>query len=187
MVGKLIGSSAAALIIAASLFTAGCGGSSTVNENSQGEAMRATDEMLEVGMDAPDFSVSDDEGNMVNLADFRGKKGVVLIFYPMNETPGCTSQLCAARDAWADYQTANVQVFGVNPATEKSHRSFSENHSFPFPLLADTEKQIVKSYGCEGLLATKRTVYGIDKDGKIVFAQRGMPSTQEILAPFKEG
>lgn len=169
------------------IVAAGCGSGSTMNASGNGEPQRGTGDMLEVGMNAPDFTVKDEEGNEVALATLKGEKNVVLIFYPMNETPGCTAQLCAARDSWDQYKNANVAVYGVNPASADSHRSFSENHSFPFPLLADTEKDVVKKYGCEGILATKRTVYAINKNGKIVFAERGMPSTGDILAAFDQG
>ncbi len=142
-------------------------------------------EMLEVGATAPDFTVGDDQGNMVSLADYRGEQNVVLVFYPGNETPGCTEQLCAVRDDWDDFSAANVQVFGVNPANAASHRSFRENHNFPFPLLADTEGELVRNYGCRGTLGVvKRTVYGIDTEGRIVFAERGMPDHNSILAAF---
>jgi peroxiredoxin Q/BCP len=143
--------------------------------------------MLTVGSTAPNFTAQDDRGQTVKLADFSGKKNVVLIFYPMNETPGCTAQLCTARDDWKKYQEAGVQVFGVNTADQESHRKFAENHNFPFPLLADTEGAIVKDFGARGLMGmVKRTVYVIGKDGRILFAERGMPSTQTILAAIPQ-
>lgn len=140
--------------------------------------------MLSVGAKAPDFDTTDENGNAVRLADFRGKKNVVLVFYPGDDTPGCTSQLCAIRDDWKDFEGAGVAVFGVNPAKAESKQKFSTKYNFPFPLLPDTEKKLVKAYGCEGLLFTKRTVYGIDKEGVIVFAERGMPANRDILAAF---
>lgn len=148
-------------------------------------AERDTGEMLKVGEMAPDFRVRDEQGREQSLAEYRGRQNVVLIFYPANETPGCTAQLCSARDDWKRYQELNVQVFGVNPGSADSHAKFSARHNFPFPLLADTEGELVRQYGSRGLMGVvKRTVYGIDKEGRIVFAQRGMPSTTEILAAF---
>lgn len=145
-----------------------------------------TGKMLSIGTTAPLFKAVDDSEKEIVLQDLLNQTNVVLIFYPMNETPGCTKQLCTARDDWEKYKSKNVMVFGVNPASSESHREFRENYDFPFPLLADVNKEIVRAYGTEGFIATKRTVYGIDKSGKIVFAERGMPSTEEILAAFGE-
>lgn len=150
-----------------------------------GEPVENPSRILAVGDQAPAFTSRDDQGNTVSLADFHGSQNVVLIFYPANETPGCTRQLCAARDAWDKYLDRNIQVFGVNPASVADHKTFRDNHQFPFPLLSDTEGEIVARYGARGLLGlTKRTVYGIDTEGRIVFAERGMPDTDTILAAF---
>ena len=174
------------LILAGALCVVGAGCRSSSNPPEATPTMkqeqRDTGEILKVGDAAPDFQATDHLGEQHSLADYRGKKNVVLIFYPMNETPGCTKQLCSARDDWSKYEERGVQVFGVNPGTVESHRKFAENHGFPFPLLADTGKDLVRDYGAEGLLATKRTVYAIDKEGRIVFAERGLPSTDAILA-----
>ncbi len=176
-------------VAAIAILTASCG--TRASEGTDRATVEPTEnrsgEMLEVGATAPDFTVRDERGNEVILSAFRGEQNVVLIFYPANETPGCTAQLCAVRDEWDDFTAANVQVFGVNTANALSHRSFSENHNFPFPLLADTGGDIVRAYGCRGTLGViKRTVYGINKDGQIVFAERGMPDTAQILAAFEE-
>jgi len=141
-------------------------------------------EMLAVGTRAPAFSLQDQNGKVFKLEDLRGKKNVVLVFYPGDNTPVCTSQLCAIRDDFADFEKLGVAVFGINPQSAESHRSFVEKQHFPFPLLVDSDKKILAAYGTKGLM-TKRTVYGIDKDGGIVFAQRGVPKTDEILAAFQ--
>jgi peroxiredoxin Q/BCP len=144
---------------------------------------RDPSQILAVGEVAPDFSVPDQNGETVKLADFKGKRNVVLIFYPANETPGCTRQLCAARDSFDKYLAAEAAVLGVNPADSASHLSFANNHSLPFPLLADTDGAMVRNYGSRGMGGvTTRTVYVIGKDGKIIFAERGMPETDKILA-----
>lgn len=149
---------------------------------------RKPSEMLAVGEQAPDFTALDEDGNTVRLADFRNNRNVVLVFYPGNDTPGCNKQLCSIRDDWSAFVDSDTQVFGVNPAAAESHRSFSDKFSFPFPLIADTDGAVVRAYGCRGLGGiTTRTVYVIDKEGTIVFAQRGMPSTQEILAAVPKG
>jgi thioredoxin-dependent peroxiredoxin len=140
--------------------------------------------LLSVGEKAPDFVALDSKGDTVWLSDFAGKSNVVLIFYPGDKTPGCTKQLCAIRDDYAAFKARAIRVFGVNPASAASHRAFIEERSFPFPLLVDKGQSMAKRYKCNGRLFVKRTVYGIDKSGTIVFAKRGMPSDSEIVAAF---
>ena len=142
--------------------------------------------LLNVGEKAPGFSLPDQNQSVTTLDEFRGKKNVVLVFYPRDNTPGCTKQLCAVRDQHDLFNDKNTVVFGINPQDSASHRKFVNRHDFPFPLLVDREKKVVSAYGCKGILATKRTVYGINKEGIIVFARRGMPSNKEILRAFKE-
>jgi peroxiredoxin Q/BCP len=141
---------------------------------------------LNVGDVAPDFALNDEKGNRVRLSDFRGKKPVVLIFYPADETPGCTRQLCAARDDKAVYEKAGVAVFGVNPGKEASHEKFIAKHNLTMPLLVDKGLEVAALYeavmGFGPLKLVNRTVVTIDKEGKIVFYKRGIPGTQEILA-----
>ena len=142
--------------------------------------------MLCVGEKAPGFSLMDQSRNVVALDAFRGNKNVVLVFYPRDNTPGCTKQLCTIRDGFGLFTDQDTVVFGINPQDSASHERFADRHRFPFRLLVDRDKKIVSAYGCKGTLATKRTVYGIDKEGIIVFARRGMPPSEEILKAFKE-
>ena len=83
-------------------------------------------------------------------------------------------------------KAGDTVVFGINPQDSASHRKFIDRYNFPFPLLVDREKRVVSAYGCRGALMGKRTVYGINKEGIIVFARRGMPSNKEILAAFRK-
>ncbi|MFH1417561.1 MAG: peroxiredoxin [Planctomycetota bacterium] len=145
-----------------------------------------TTRLLSVGEQAPDFSLEDQAGNLVTLREFRGGRNVVLIFYPGDDTPGCTKQLCAVRDQFGMFRDNDTAVFGVNPQDSKSHQRFIKAYDFPFPLLVDRGKKVASAYGCKGMLMTKRTVYGINKEGAIVFARRGKPSNEEIIAAFKE-
>lgn len=142
--------------------------------------------LLAVGQKAPDFTLPDSKGSPVTLSSFQGKKNVMLIFYPGDETPGCTKQLCAIRDDFAQFERAGVAVFGVNPQSAESHRKFIANQKYAFELLVDADKAVCAAYGTKGLLMTTRTVYGIDKTGTIVFAERGMPADEKILAAFAE-
>lgn len=150
--------------------------------NAEGEE-RDPAEMLTLGTVAPDFSVPDETGTVHSLEDYVGEKYVVLIFYPGNDTPGCTQQLCAVRDDWNQFQRGDTMVFGVNPAEEQSHAAFSEKYGFPFPLLSDQSGDMIRAYGARGPMGiVKRTVYIIGKDGRIIYAERGMPSNERILS-----
>ena len=133
---------------------------------------------------APDFTAITHEGATVRLADLRGKQQVVLVFYPGDNTPVCTQQLCELRDDWGALQSADTVVFGVNPASEARHAQFAAKHHLPFPLLADTGSRIAAVYGCSALLGLfiRRTVYVIDKRGYVIFAQRGKPAVTAIRA-----
>jgi peroxiredoxin Q/BCP len=143
---------------------------------------RGTGELLPIGSKAPDFTAKDHLGNTIRLSDYAGKQNVVLLFYPMNETPGCTQQLCAARDDFELYNHSDIAVFGVNPADAESHKKFAERYEFPFGIIVDSEGEVTRLFGSRGFAGlVKRTVYVIDKEGKIVFAQRGMPSTAKQL------
>lgn len=141
--------------------------------------------MLNVGEPAPDFELRDQDGNSVRLADFRGKSPVVLIFYPKDSTPGCTKQMCEVRDDQSRYDEAGVTVFGVNPGSERDHKKFMERYSLRTPLLLDEGAKVAADYDAlmplPFLKIVNRTVVGIDRDGKIQFYERGMPSTSKIL------
>ena len=142
--------------------------------------------LLKIGDSAPDFSLMDESGKLVQLSEQRGKNNVVLIFYPRDKTPGCTKQLCDVRDQFELFRSNDTVVFGINPQGAASHQSFIDKYDFPFPLLVDREWQVVSAYGCKGILTTKRTVYGINKEGIVVFARRGRPANEEIIDAFKE-
>ena len=135
---------------------------------------------LPVGTRAPDFTLPDQDGNRVSLAALHGKN-VVLVFYPRDETSVCTQQLCEFRDAWAEVQSKNTAVFGVNPQDAASHAKFREHRQYPFPLLTDEGQRIGELYHSRGLIV-KRTVYLIGPDGTIRYAKRGKPEPSEVLA-----
>jgi peroxiredoxin Q/BCP len=141
--------------------------------------------MLTIGQPAPDFDLADENGNRVRLADFRGTSAVVLMFYPADLTPGCTRQLCQARDDYDRYQAAGVAVFGVNPGSVAKHRQFVDKHGLRTPLLLDDGGKVSRAYDAlmpiPILTVVNRTVAGIDRDGNVRFYERGMPSTDRIL------
>ena len=122
---------------------------------------------LTVGTNAPAFTVKDTNGKMVSLSDFAGKT-VVLYFYPKDDTPGCTKQACSFRDAQAEYQGKDIVVLGVSADDEVSHQQFTQKYNLSFPLLADTEKTMIKAYDVDGGGYAKRVTYVIDGNGKII-------------------
>jgi thioredoxin-dependent peroxiredoxin len=133
---------------------------------------------LPVGTEAPPFTLPDSNGGNVELAQHRGLREVVLIWYPGDDTRICTQQLCAFRDAWAGLTEA--AVYGVNPQNAASHERFKQKWRFPFPLLVDEGQRVGRLYRTSGWLV-RRTVYRIDREGVIRFARRGNPSVAEVL------
>src|SRR5438093_731294 len=102
--------------------------------------------LLPVGASAPDLNAVDASGHALRLSELRGHAAVVY-FYPKDETPGCTKEACAFRDAWAKYQAAGVAIVGVSRDSEESHKAFREHHHLPFPLVADTDGGVQRAYG----------------------------------------
>ena len=102
--------------------------------------------MLEVGMIAPDFTLTDKNGKVVSLSDFRGKK-VVLYFYPKDNTPGCTRQACAFAAAYEQFRTRDVVVIGISRDSVASHVRFAEKYNLPFILLSDPDRVAIEAYG----------------------------------------
>jgi peroxiredoxin Q/BCP len=135
---------------------------------------------LLVGSAAPDFSLPDDSGQTVTLSSLRGKP-VVLVFYPGDDTSGCTRQLCEFRDSWESAKARGAAVFGISPQGVKSHVKFRNKFHFPFPLLVDSGQSVAALYNAKGLIV-RRTVYLIGPDGTIRFSRRGMPAPAEVLA-----
>ena len=104
---------------------------------------------IQVGDKVPPFSVSDDRGNTKSLSDYAGKK-LVVFFYPKANTPGCTAEAYDLRDHYKELQDAGYSLLGVSADTEKSQRNFSEKFEFPFPLLADVDKEVINAFGVWG-------------------------------------
>ena len=130
--------------------------------------------LIPVGEVAPDFEATDHQGRNVRLGELLKGGRVVLVFYPKDNTPVCTQQLCALRDDWSKFQERKVAVLGINPADKDSHATFASKHGFPFPVLVDEDSRIAAAYGAGGMLFTKRTAYVIDRDRKVLLADRGV-------------
>ena len=115
---------------------------------------------------APDFSLPDGNGSQWQLSDHRGKV-VVLLFYPGDETPICTAQLCSVRDRWEDYVATGAEVVGISKDSVESHRKFAEHHQLPLRLLSDATGEVSQLYGARSLIPGKvaRSVFVIDGAG----------------------
>ena len=129
--------------------------------------------MLNIGQQAPEFHLSDQNGEKHSLSGQKGKK-VVLYFYPKDDTPGCTKEACAIAEIYGDFESRGVKVFGVSADDTASHKAFAEKHHLPFTLLSDPDFEIIKAYGAykeedtTGLnIHSHRISYLIDEAGKI--------------------
>lgn len=127
------------------------------------------DPLLREGELAPDFELPDQSGTPVRLSSFRGRRAVVLYFYPKDDTPGCTTEACGFRDDHAALAQLDAEVLGVSFDSVASHQKFVEKYGLNFRILSDEEKEVGKRYGATGLgaLFAKRITYLIDKEGKI--------------------
>lgn len=115
---------------------------------------------IKEGDQAPDFTGKDQNGSLIKLSDYKGKK-VVLYFYPKDSTPGCTMEACNLRDNYTILLQKGYAVIGVSADNEKSHQKFSSKHKLPFPLIADTDKAIIKAYDVWG----RKKFMGLEFDG----------------------
>ncbi|MNE62583.1 putative peroxiredoxin bcp [compost metagenome] len=105
--------------------------------------------MLQIGDKAPDFSGFDQDGKFRQLEDYKGKK-LVVFFYPKASTPGCTAEACDLRDNFERFKANNYELLGVSADSQKAQLKFSDKYSFPFPLLADEEKEVIQAFGVWG-------------------------------------
>ena len=123
---------------------------------------------LRVGSTAPDFALQDGQGVEWRLSDHRGRV-IVLLFYPGDETPICTRQMCSVRDHWEHYTATGAEVLGVSTNTVNSHKNFAEHHKLPLRLLADVDRKVADLFGARSMIPGKvaRSVFVIDGNGVI--------------------
>lgn len=150
---------------------------------------------ISANVPAPDFTLLDDTGVERRLSDYRGQP-VVLYFYPKDDTPGCTTEACAFRDAYNEYTQAGVAVVGISPDKVKSHAKFKAKYQLPFTLLADENHAVCELYGVWGRKkfmgreydGVFRTTFLIGSDGMIVKVFENVKPdghSQEVLAALK--
>ncbi|MEP6945019.1 MAG: peroxiredoxin [Acidobacteriota bacterium] len=143
---------------------------------------------MKVGDKVPDFTLKDGDGNAWTLSKNKGRT-VVLLFYPGDNTPVCTAQLCSVRDHWSEYQATGAEVVGISTDSVESHSGFADKHQLPLRLLADTERKVSEIYDMKSWLPGRsaRGVVVIDGDGKVVYhkvqaVSLFKPSDAEVLA-----
>ncbi len=129
---------------------------------------------LKAGDKVPNFSSTDQDGNEISLSDYKGKK-LVVFFYPAASTPTCTVEACNLRDHYQDLKDAGYSILGVSADTERKQSNFKEKYNFPFPLLADTDKEVINAFGVWGQKkfmgrtynGIHRKTFIIDEDGVV--------------------
>jgi peroxiredoxin Q/BCP len=124
---------------------------------------------LSVGTKAPEFTLNDQDGKPVSLADFRGQKSVVVYFYPKDDTPGCTAEACSFRDQFTEFSDAGAEVIGISSDSEASHKKFADKHKLPFTLLSDRGGKVRAAFGVPATfgLLPGRVTFVIDKEGVV--------------------
>ena len=143
-------------------------------------------------MTAPDFELLDGQGTIWRLSEHRGRV-VALLFYPGDETPICTRQMCSVRDRWEDYSATGAEVVGISTNTVESHKSFTEHHDLPLRLLADVDRRVADLYGAQSLIPGKvaRSVFVIDAKGVVRYRDvrpLGLfrPKDDEVIRAIRE-
>lgn len=147
---------------------------------------------MNIGDTAPTFTLKDGSGEDWTLSDHKGKT-VVLMFYPGDDTPVCTKEMCSVRDHWSDYQATGAEVVGISTDSVESHEKFSSKYELPLRLLSDIEGKVRDLYGAKSLIPgrTGRAEFIIDPAGKIAYQKVrpvGLfrPSDDEVLAEIKK-
>jgi thioredoxin-dependent peroxiredoxin len=134
------------------------------------QSSRAQGKHLKAGDMIPLFSLRDQNDSLFHIAEYTGKKILVIYFYPRDESSGCTKEACSFRDRYNDFTQAGAMVIGINSGTVESHRKFIQNHRLPFTLLSDPENKVLKMFGVKSkFFITGRETFVIDLSGKIVF------------------
>lgn len=147
---------------------------------------------MNINDDAPDFTLRDGDGNAWTLSNYKGHT-VVLLFYPGDNTPVCTAQLCSVRDHWSEYQATGAEVVGISTDSVESHKGFAEKNELPLRLLSDPDRKVSEMYDMKSWLPGRsaRGVVVIDKEGKIAYSKAEAvslfkPSDKDVLAAIRK-
>jgi peroxiredoxin Q/BCP len=145
---------------------------------------------LNLGEAAPDFELPDDAGGRYSLSKHRGKRQL-LVFYPGDDTPVCTAQLCDYRDGVEEFEGLGIEVVGISSDDAASHQRFRAKYDLPFKLLSDGDGAVAKRYGAHGIMGTKRAVFLVDEQGKVGYAKVESMSLfrrtrEELIAQFQD-
>ncbi|MCX2720182.1 peroxiredoxin [Lentiprolixibacter aurantiacus] len=138
---------------------------------------------LKVGDKVPHFTLNDQDGNLFNISDHLGKHNLVVFFYPKDNTPGCTMEVCSFRDSYEEFTELGAMVIGISADSENSHRKFASKYRLPFTLLADRQNKVRKLFKVEGKmfnLLPGRETYVVDKSGKISMVFNSINATQHM-------
>ena len=139
--------------------------------------------MLEVGTDAPTFTLPDQDGDPTSLVDYRGRQ-VVVYFYPRADTPGCTTEACGFRDRWADFAEHEVAVLGISDDPVDDLAAFAEKYDLPFTLLSDEDGAVASAYGSYGEKNTfGNTFDGVFRNTYLVGPDGRIESVYEAVSP----
>lgn len=147
---------------------------------------------VSTGSDATDFTLKDGEGNDWTLSNYKGRT-VVLLFYPGDNTPVCTAQMCSVRDHWSEYQATGAEVVGISTDSVESHKGFAEKNELPLRLLSDPDRKVSEIYDMNSWLPGRsaRGVVVIDKEGKVAYHKAQSlslfrPADGDVLAAIKK-
>ncbi len=146
---------------------------------------------MKIGDNAAEFTLKDGDGNDWTLSNYKGHT-VVLLFYPGDNTPVCTAQLCSVRDHWSQYQATGAEVVGISTDSIESHKGFAEKNELPLRLLSDPDRKVSEMYDMKSWLPGRsaRGVVVIDKEGKIAYTKAESislfkPSDKDVLAAIR--
>lgn len=138
---------------------------------------------ITVGDTIPDFSLPDQHGHDFDITSIKGKKNIVIYFYPKNFTPGCTKEACSFRDSYEDFKSLGAKVIGISSDSKKSHMRFAKQYNLPFILLSDEKGSVKRKFGVKnnllGLLPGRET-YVVNKEGKVLYIFKSMNAERHI-------
>ena len=139
--------------------------------------------VIQIGSDAPDFTLKGTGGETFTLSESLGKKRTLLVFYPVDQTPGCRNQLSAIGESIDYFHALDTEPYGVNEADAASHQRFIDELSLPFDLLIDEQFEVADAYGClrETQRMNARTVIIVGKNGKVIYREAGSPEPATLL------